>query len=769
MPRFTLATALVLFVLLGAARFGQWGASLTADESYTLNYAFQPVSSIRSAYDSTNNQVLFSLLLRFMDQASPKALLFSPAGVRPLQLPSILASIAALPLLFCVASRLFNRPIALLSVAFLGVSAWHLMYSHMLRAYSLSVFFCLLNIWMLQQALLEGRKRALLALPFGLAAANYLMPTNAYYCAALAPWAAFELYRSRRPRRPGGAADAHFPLLVGAAFLAGAALTVWLYRPILKDILLPPIDRLTWTDSLAATGARLENSLLILGAHRPFRWLVLACAALGAYYLWLSRKRGSGAGMLFLCTLSFPLIALTLQRMIAYPRISIPTLPIWAMLCAAGLYGALALLRLRRALPASAFRPVLLGALGAILLLSSGEAAAVLSWNRGMRIREPLNAAARMARTQDDLVVILPPPVQGAWAASGDAVAWDYHATSVNLRPHERVLLGKDRGYLARRHYYIVSAGDEEAEEAMALSRIDPILKRSLRLAGVFRKLRLYTLGVDASVIEAYKAAAADAGLEPEQRVQALTGLGADAMVREDPEQAVRWLSRARYLSMGFKGDAKVRFLLGMAHYLSFEDRAAAEEFAWVVAHDTHNFHAPLYLADALAEQGRTEEARGWYGWYLRPGAPTESWFLADRARAGAAALRAGGNPRILARPRDADAWTALGLAYQAQGSYERADRALARAWSIRPRSELLFHRAVAHSHLKNYHRASEFLLLADQAGLGVEARIGLAEMLRMKYRLREADALIARALREHPENEGARRIAAELRRMREP
>ncbi|MEK7745230.1 MAG: hypothetical protein AAB576_01030, partial [Elusimicrobiota bacterium] len=74
-----------------------------------------------------------------------------------------------------------------------------------------------------------------------------------------------------------------------------------------------------------------------------------------------------------------------------------------------------------------------------------------------------------------------------------------------------------------------------------------------------------------------------------------------------------------------------------------------------------------------------------------------------------------------------------------------------------------------AHSHLKNYHRASEFLLLADQAGLGVEARIGLAEMLRMKYRLREADALIARALREHPENEGARRIAAELRRMREP
>lgn len=226
-------------------RLAHWGASVTGDEAYTLrNYAAGSVAQIRSIYNAPNNHVLLSLLLRGIDQSWPQDLVESMADPRPLQAPSVLASMGAVLLLYSCAALLAGPAAALIASAAFGAAYWHLLYSHMLRGYSLACFFNLLSLWLLLQALLRRRAWALWALPAAVAAGHYTLPSNALYTAALALWAAWVL-RARKPSartlkgKNAKAPPAPPPLsaLSGLAVLAAAGgLTYWAYAPMWAEL-----------------------------------------------------------------------------------------------------------------------------------------------------------------------------------------------------------------------------------------------------------------------------------------------------------------------------------------------------------------------------------------------------------------------------------------------------------------------------------------------------------------------------------------------------
>jgi hypothetical protein len=196
--KFTAAAIL----LAGALRFAHLGAPLTSDESYTIrNYAQMPLRIIATKYNAPNNHLLVSVMLHLIDAAAPKKIFLTLADIHLLQFPSIAASVLALVLLYLIAAELTGTLAAALAVVALGVSFWHLIYSHMLRGYSLSVFFNLLNLWLVLR-ILERKIWPLWMLPLALAATHYLIPLNACYTLALAALRFSDLTRHRHGALP---------------------------------------------------------------------------------------------------------------------------------------------------------------------------------------------------------------------------------------------------------------------------------------------------------------------------------------------------------------------------------------------------------------------------------------------------------------------------------------------------------------------------------------------------------------------------------------
>ncbi len=142
--------------------------------------AEMPISKLATYYPSApNNQILFSMILHGIDRLSPHKMTVETGALsdpRLLQLPSIVASAAAMVLLYFLALTLVPRPVAVLSTVAFGASFWRLIYSYRLRGYGLAIFLNLLNLWLIQQAIAKRRTRFLLFLPFTVAAAHYLSP-----------------------------------------------------------------------------------------------------------------------------------------------------------------------------------------------------------------------------------------------------------------------------------------------------------------------------------------------------------------------------------------------------------------------------------------------------------------------------------------------------------------------------------------------------------------------------------------------------------------
>lgn len=730
----------VLFAALAVMRFGQWGAPPTQDEVDTFNFATLPIQEIYSTYGGNNHHLLFNMLLRIIDQASPLRLIESTSGLAPLQFPSILASIGALIMLFFVARRFFGEDVALLAVAALGVSYWHLKYSHMLRAYSLATFVNLLCVWLLQLWLDRRNWWPLPALALGLAVSHGLVLTDAYYTIGLLPWIAVAWDKKRSPE---------FAEALGGVFAATAIMTWLLFRPTLGPFLeMVRENQVSYSEVFFGMRARVAEFLAVVGYSPLYRLYLVTVAAAGAALLAADEERRPGLAYC-IGAIATPFLISTYQRVPIFARLFIGTLPAWSMLFAVG---AAALLKRTRA-------PLAVGIV-AVLVLGSGEAYAYLSWDRGLDPRPAIREVARLAREQDDLAMILPPKEDSG--LRGDyPMPWEYAAMLVNFRTFEKSADQADFPYLARKHYYAIATSEEQAHRMLDASRVDPFMQKTFRPRGTFGKLTIYSVDRDASVIAQYKAAAADRRAPAAERAQALTGLGADATARGEPAAAVAPLVKAKAL---FPNDPKIRFQLAMAHYLAFQDVQAIPEFEWVVAHDTANVHAPFYLGDLLLLDGRWEDSLHWFWWYI-PG-PPKAWFFNARAKT---ALQA-----AFKKPPKGSIWATgeqgwfdrFGLFYS-RGAYERADAALARAIKVEPAHAALYqYRANMQSSLSNYHACYVYAMMALDRGAGYDAKLLAARALEIKFRLDEARRLTKEMLARNPDNQKARDLLEELDRL---
>src|SRR5579883_715177 len=190
--------ALVLLIALSALRFLKLGASLTLDEGYMLqHYSSQPVDYIRSHYEAPNNHILLAIILHAIDRASPRKLIVTLNGVWAMQLVSILSAVGSLWLTCLLGGLLFNETIGLFAAVAFGVSGYALLYSHMLRGYSLSCLLGLLAAWLIHQTL--ARRRYFLAplIPAALLAFHYVIPVNVVFTGGLGLWALYLINEER--------------------------------------------------------------------------------------------------------------------------------------------------------------------------------------------------------------------------------------------------------------------------------------------------------------------------------------------------------------------------------------------------------------------------------------------------------------------------------------------------------------------------------------------------------------------------------------------
>lgn len=698
-----------LLLTLGALRFAHWGASLTGDEAHMLRYyASKPASVIVSTYDAPNNHILLSLLLRGLDRLSPKTLILTLADHRPLQLPGLLASLACLPLAYAVAASALPASAAATALLLLGLSFWPLSYAHMLRGYGLSAFLVLLAAWAARQ----GSRRGLAAFAAASFLAHYTIPVNAAYTAAVALWA-FLLRRSARERAE-----------LCAAY-AAALLATWLaYRPVAAQM--AAALRTMQSPAGAGPAARLGEWFSALGHAPAFGAFALLLAALGA--AWALRRGGRTRSLALLGALLLltPLAASFAQGTVLPARAYVPALAGWAWLAALGAHGL-------RVLARSRGRRLAWGLAAALLALASaGEVRAFLACNRGLDARRAMLAANALTRESDDYAVIHTQPGEFF-----DPLSWGYYGFAAGIEPYFHLFPDRDYAHMSRRRYVLLAGDEASARAAAERSGVDPILLARMKPAGREGRVGLWTIDLDEEALAAFRAAAASK--VPAERARGLYHLAFDAVSAGRVSEAVPLLEKALAAA---PNDGRARWLQAWTDYLSFADAQAEAGLRWVAAHDPANVHAPLYLADLLADRGRDAEALAAYRWYLETG-EAGAWYLKDRAVAGAKALREGrGKVRSPAAGGPVD-WTAAAKAYYYKGSLERAAVAMTMALKEDPKLDRWLRVAELREKLHEHAQAALLRRRALEATGDAAARLGLAKSLVLKRRFEEAGALL--------------------------
>ncbi|MBI5630259.1 MAG: hypothetical protein HY921_05190 [Elusimicrobia bacterium] len=656
-------------VLGSALRFWHWGAPLTFDEAYTLRH-YAPLSplDIAATYDFANNHVLLSLILHAL----------GPADIRVLQLPSILGAGLSLFLMASLAGELAGPAAAFLSTVVLSISFWPLLYSHMLRGYSLSLYLNLFNLWLVLRFLRYGSRTELLLLAAGTWAAHYLMPTNAVYSLALLGWG---LAAGRgRERRMLTAA------VLGGFFLAGLS-----YWPVRAQLLQSSRTQLAHVGAWAGMGPRLGEYFHVLGYGRLFPLILGLGAAAGLAFSLLVPSRRM-VGFLILLYLGLPTAVFTLQGTAPPARVYMSTLPFWALAYA---------LAAERACRGRAWTVAcLLTALAALPQMRR-----FLSWNRGLDPGRALQEVLSKAADTDDFCAIYSD--RGDEPGLAGEVNWDYYGFKANLEPYWQLMPHADYPYLARGRYFVLAQDEPQARQALERTGIWNYVS-GLKAGPALGRLRLY-----------------ESVLDPASPL----GAAHQALSRGEFPRAIVMLEKAKSANAA---NARIRNMLGMAYYLSFQDRKAEEEFAWAVSHDPANVHAPFYYADVLSERGDDGKAALWYSWYFQEGRPPGAWVYRARAERGLAALRQK-KARVPTPGGKAEDWDRAGLGFFVKGSLERSSLAFEKAHRLAPSRARLEHWLAADMSRHAYAAAIARLERAAAGPGGEDFQGALAAARRLK------------------------------------
>ncbi len=228
-------------IIIGALlRISQLWQGITYDEAFTcVFYAPKPVGFILSDYTWPNNHLLHTLLVKC------SMALFGP-HLWSVRLPALVAGILSMPLFYLFVRAMFNRYVALLTLAFVAASGALIEYSALARGYSLTWLFMVAAS--IAGRHLVKRNNAVSAVLVALFSAlgMWAVPTMAYPAAAIYIWLLLymgSLYTNSLNRRLRG-------LLF--SFLLYVLLSVLAYLPVILthslDHLLhhPTLGENTW-------------------------------------------------------------------------------------------------------------------------------------------------------------------------------------------------------------------------------------------------------------------------------------------------------------------------------------------------------------------------------------------------------------------------------------------------------------------------------------------------------------------------------------------
>lgn len=135
--------ALALVALAGRA-YHIGSESLWLDETASVAVASQPLMRVRAG--EVTNPPLYYILLHFWIRAFGS----EEAAIR---WPSLCAGVAAVLLTYCLARRLYDHRIAIVSAVFMAITPYQIHYSQEARAFALLLFLCLAATLFLHVAL----------------------------------------------------------------------------------------------------------------------------------------------------------------------------------------------------------------------------------------------------------------------------------------------------------------------------------------------------------------------------------------------------------------------------------------------------------------------------------------------------------------------------------------------------------------------------------------------------------------------------------------
>jgi len=175
---------LMVALLLRLANLG--GKSLWIDEGFSIHEAKLPSSAIWAGVNEPNHPPLYYLALHYWPSTQTE---FSA------RLPSALASVAGVAVLYLIARRLSNRRVALASAAILAVSPLDIWYAQEARMFALATLFILVAALGM---ILESRLGAAMMF-FGLTAGLYTyFAVVPLWLGLGAAWLAWRCYRSQK-------------------------------------------------------------------------------------------------------------------------------------------------------------------------------------------------------------------------------------------------------------------------------------------------------------------------------------------------------------------------------------------------------------------------------------------------------------------------------------------------------------------------------------------------------------------------------------------
>ena len=450
-----LLIVLVIMVLAIIYRLEHIYSPFIHDEAYTFVAFGRSLFSAISDYHLPNNHVFHSILVNL----STRIFGIQPWAVR---LPAFVAGVLLVPAAYGLASRLYDRWVA---VAAALLVAWFpplIAYSNNARGYSLVALFTLLTLALGDYVRKEKNLFAWGLISLFSALGLYTVPVMLFPFGLLFVWLFWEnLVEGPGPYRTKWNFTWYW---LGAGFGA-AILTLLFYMPVFifsglgKVFSNAFVAPLSWADFLETISSRLAETWAEWTFRVPSVVIILLVA--GLILSLLFHRRISGIRVpLQLASLLWIVVLLLVQRPNAWSKVWVflqPLLLIWA---AGGMIGLLEKVRLKF-LPRSSLAALVLSA---VLLGGIWQAARLVPqlpelWSiRGDEEKAVLFVQSQLR--QDDLIIVAPPDDAPVWYYSElhgipdarfdtNASAFDRALVLVDPRAGQTPALG-DRGTRSR-------------------------------------------------------------------------------------------------------------------------------------------------------------------------------------------------------------------------------------------------------------------------------------------------------------------------------